>query len=104
MKLTRKDKLLRTRETIQKQLDGLQELRKSLYPLSAEVEHNQPPEVQWMQLRLDYLISQVKDMIFKIDEDIEHISIEERLVKIECNKKLLEDAFSLSVKKSLEVS
>ncbi len=104
MKLTRKDKLLRTLETMNKQLNGLQELRKILSPLSEEVEHNQPPEIQWMQLRLDYLIIQVKDMIRKIDEDLECISIEERLEKIECNKRLLENAFSLSVKKSLEVS
>lgn len=104
MKISEKDRYMRTKATMSGKVDTLKKMRAELEPLQAEVAHNQPPEIQWLKLRLDILISQGEDIIRQLDDEIEYQERLERMDKAKWNLKLLESAYCSSVSKSSTVN
>lgn len=81
MTMTEKDRLKRLKARIDETRKALMDAGKRLEPLDEQMGHNQPYQILWIRLQLETLCTQLREMAWKVEMEIQDIDVEDRLAQ-----------------------
>lgn len=81
MTMTERDRLSRLKARIDETRKALMDADKRLEPLDEQMGHNQPHQILWIRLQLETLCTQLREMAWKVETEIQDIDVEDRLAQ-----------------------